>query len=139
MPIARIAPSRDVAKLCPCVRDKWERLVDILEGDDIYLSTISVLRTKEEQAGYVKGGTSWTMASKHLPQPPKGLSLAIDVCPVPLLTMKNWAPTSPLWEKVGEAAVEVGLRWGVWRKDKQGVLRNIDKAHLYLSECKCVD
>jgi len=112
-------------------------LVEILEDDEVYLSTISVIRTKEEQAGYVKGGTSWTMASKHLPQPPKNLSLAIDVCPVPLLTMKGWNPSSPLWDRIGEVAVEVGLRWGVWFKDKNGKLVNRDKAHLYLSACLC--
>jgi hypothetical protein len=119
------------------VRERWERLVNILEDDEIYLSTISTIRTKEEQAQYVKGGTSWTLNSLHLPQPPNNLSLAVDVCPVPLLTMKNWNPASPLWDRVGEVAAEVGLRWGVWKKDKEGKLRNVDKAHLYLSACAC--
>lgn len=139
MPPAKTAqPSRDINKLCACVRAKWQRLVEILEDDGLYLSTISVIRTKEEQAQYVKGGTSKTMNSLHLPQPPYQLSLAIDVCPVPLLTTKNWTPTSPLWDRVGEVATEVGLRWGVWSKDKNGKLLNWDKAHLYLPKCQCV-
>lgn len=137
MPPSDPKPSRDPAKLCPCVRSRWEKVVDLLENEHVFLSTISTIRTPEEQEVYLKRGTSWTRNSKHLPQPPNGLSLAVDVCPVELLTTKYWSPSSPLWAKVGAAALEVGLRWGVWKKDKKGTLRNIDLGHLFLNECAC--
>lgn len=82
------------------------------------LTVITTLRSQEEQELAVKRGYSWTLNSKHLPQPPSGKSLAIDVCPTELLSVKNWGPDSPLWWKVAELGVALGLRSGM---DWQGI------------------
>lgn len=133
------ALTRDINDLCECVREKWAKLVDILEEEEkpIFLATISVLRTEAQQAHLVEQGFSWTMRSKHLPQPPKKKSLAIDVAPVKLLPTKGWSPRAPEWQVLGRAAQALGLKWGVWKKDARGVLQNIDLGHLYLDKCEC--
>ncbi len=80
------------------------------------LTVITTLRSMQEQELAVQHGVSWTINSKHLPQPPEGKSLAIDVCPTVLLTQKNWAPMNPMWWTVAEIGVALGLRSGMdWK------------------------
>src|SRR5690348_16882526 len=67
------------------------------------LRVINTLRTKEQQAQFIKAGTSWTIHSRHL------LGQAIDVCPVELLTTKYWSPNSTLWTKIGLIGEELGM------------------------------
>jgi peptidoglycan L-alanyl-D-glutamate endopeptidase CwlK len=84
------------------------RLCNLLEP----IRVVYTLRTPEEQADALRRGTSRTLKSKHLPQPPDGLSHAIDLCPVRLLTEKLWSPKDPVWEAMGKIGVELGLTWG---------------------------
>lgn len=77
------------------------------------VTIITTLRSLPEQEQAVANGVSWTMKSKHLPQPPEGKSLAIDLCPTEYLTMKNWNPTGPLWWLIAKAAIDLGLRSGM--------------------------
>jgi peptidoglycan L-alanyl-D-glutamate endopeptidase CwlK len=69
-------------------------------------------RTYEEQLACVAHGTSWTMKSKHLPQPPEQKSEAIDIAPRVVMSMKWWAPNHPSWDKLGAIGEGLGLRWG---------------------------
>jgi hypothetical protein len=76
------------------------------------MRVICTLRTPAAQADALARGTSTTMRSKHLAQPPEGKSHAIDLCPVRLLTERNWAPLDPVWAQMGAIGVELGLTWG---------------------------
>lgn len=76
------------------------------------MAVICTLRSEPEQRRAVDSGTSWTAKSKHLPQPPHGLSKAIDICPTRLLVEKNWGPLDPVWWRIGQIAKDLGLRWG---------------------------
>jgi hypothetical protein len=125
---------RDIALVCPCLREKFYRLRDELdETEGITLSTIETLRHPLRQEYYLKIGASRTWNSRHLANK-KGKSEAIDVCPVPLLAVKNWGPTSPMWQKLGEAVRAVGLTWGGdWKSF-------VDMAHMELKNgCECED
>ena len=46
------------------------------------LLIVDTIRTQAQQVVNVAAGVSWTMHSKHLPQPPHGKAQAIDVRPV---------------------------------------------------------
>ena len=76
-------------------------------------TVICTLRDEAEQAANVAHGVSWTLKSKHLPQPPDGKSLAIDLAPRDYLGLKYWNPTGPLWWAIAEAAVALGIRSGM--------------------------
>ncbi len=87
---------------------------------DVPLMIIDTLRTPEEQAQNIANGVSWTTNSKHLPQPPDGKSLAIDVCPFETFQLNGadklkWDSNDPVWEKlaqIGEACGMIsGHRW----------------------------
>ena len=93
-------------------------LVDQCKAAGVPVTVIDTLRSMQEQADAVKHGNSWTMRSKHLPQPPDGKSLAIDVCPTALLKTKNWSPMHPSWWVVAKIGVALGLRCGMDWHDK---------------------
>ena len=69
-------------------------------------------RTPAEQQVKIEQGVSWTLNSKHEPQPPEGKSEAIDIAPKSLLATKLWSPDSPLWMQLGAIGKEIGLEWG---------------------------
>lgn len=117
-----------MGKLCPCIRGKIQDLLRM--GVDFPLQVIETLRKKDRQAHYVKIGVSWTMNSKHLAQPPKGLSLACDIAPKALLKEKGWAPSHPNWKLMGSAGEELGLIWG-------GRWKARDLSHFELKKCEC--
>lgn len=94
-----------------------DRLILNAGKQGIALRVITTGRTPEVQAAAIANGTSWTKKSMHLPQPPDGKSLAIDVCPVVLLEQKGWAPKDPLWWQLANIGVALGLRSGMdWRR-----------------------
>ena len=120
--------SRDPLKLCPCVRAKWVEFVTRVQFAVVLIET---LRDAERQAYYRAIGVSRTVKSKHLPQPPNGLSLAFDVCPKDYLRMKGWNPGGPLWSALSGYGVDAGLYWGGdWKTWK-------DRPHFYQEKCSC--
>ncbi len=124
---ADLSPQRrDPEGLCPCIRAKWETLRR--GGQDLVL--IETLRQADRQAHYIATGVSWTSKSKHLAQPPNGLSLAFDTCPRSYLAMKGWNPSGELWRCAGEAGEALGLTWG-------GRWKQRDLAHFQLEACLC--
>lgn len=79
---------------------------------------IDTLRTLEEQKVNIANRVSWTLESKHLPQPPEGKSLAYDLCPYSIYQADgpdklNWDERHPDWQTIGEIGVLLGLKWGV--------------------------
>lgn len=104
--------SRSLADLDPRFRPIAEKLIAECEAAGIPITVICTLRSLAEQQQAVNHGVSWTMHSKHLPQPPQGKSLAIDIAPTALLSQKNWAPGDPLWWVVAGTAQRLGLRSG---------------------------
>jgi D-alanyl-D-alanine carboxypeptidase len=78
---------------------------------------INTLRTSAEQAAELAAGNSWTPNSKHLPQPPSGLSLAIDIAPLAQYTEHgeskiDWDDSDSNWNLIGAIGIKLGLRWG---------------------------
>jgi len=67
---------------------------------------IETLRTPEQQEINITNGVSWTRKSKHL------IGKAIDLAPVSVLELKNWAPKHPDWERLGHIGESLGLTWG---------------------------
>jgi len=109
-------PSRDLNDLDKRIRPLVDRLLArCANRDDLDLPVmvIDTMRTLEEQRDAVLHGTSWTLKSKHLPQPPDGKSLAIDLCPTAYMMRKNWNPAGELWWKLAEAGLALGLRSGM--------------------------
>ena len=83
----------------------------------IQVMIIDTLRTPEEQAENMKNGVSWTMDSKHLPNPIDGKAQAIDICPYEVYQIEGfdkllWDGSKPVWRKIGEIGEKVGLKWG---------------------------
>ncbi len=95
------------------LRPLAEALISQCAAAGCPVRVITTLRTAAAQQLAVDHGVSWTLKSKHLPHPPDGKSLAIDVCPESLLTQKNWAPANPLWWTVGAIVKSLGLRSGM--------------------------
>ena len=92
---------------------------------------IETLRDAARQSFYIASGVSWTMRSKHLPQPPNGLALAFDLCPRDYLAEKNWAPGGDEWFVLGDLAEEADLEWGgTWTSQK-------DYPHFQKGVCTC--
>lgn len=77
------------------------------------------VRTKDEQAGLIKAGASWTMDSKHLPQA-DGFAHATDIAATLKGSVRwDWSLYHTVAAAVRQAALEqaVQVRWGgVWDK-----------------------
>lgn len=123
--------SDDLKYLCDCVRARYDLLLSLLERVKVAVEVIETARDEARQRYYHAIGVSETLHSKHLPQPPKKLSLAIDLCPASYLRMKFWNPEGDEWSILGGKVGEAGLLWGgAWRTFK-------DKPHCYLESCEC--
>lgn len=84
----------------------------------IPLLIVTTLRTLEEQQDAVARGVSWTMNSKHLPQPPHGKSWAIDLVPYAIFDLHGpdkleWNERDPAFQTMGRIGELLGLKWGV--------------------------
>ncbi len=100
----------------------------------VALLIVDTDRTLVEQNENLAKGVSWTLNSKHLPQPPEGKSEAIDVCLYESYQLHGsdklqWNASDPVWAKIGEIGRDLGLKWGVWKVDSSGNLKNIDPGH----------
>jgi len=94
---------------------------------------VSVLRTIEEQQQNITNGVSWTMNSKHLPQPPNGKSLAIDLVPYQQFLLNGedklqWDGSDPVWQKMAVIATGLGMRCGYfWKERDLGHFEYVEK------------
>lgn len=121
---------KDPELLCPCVKHKHRLLVNACRDRGVYLVTVETLRALDRQRYYIRIGVSWTMNSKHLPQPPHQRSLAFDVVPNGYLSHPLWNPEGEEWDVLIEEAERLGLKSGftMWGKDKP---------HFHQEECGC--
>lgn len=83
----------------------------------IFVVIIRTLTTPEEEQAEIDAGNSWTHHSLHLPQPPSGLSDAIDVAPLLQYLEKggvqiDWDNNDPNWTKIIAIGESLGLHSG---------------------------
>lgn len=110
--------SRALDDLDPRFRPLAMELIARAIEHKIPVLVVDTLRTPAEQAVYLARGVSWTRHSRHLPQPPSGLSLAIDLVPYELYTAAPggdkllWNSDHPHWQQLGALGEALGLRWG---------------------------
>jgi hypothetical protein len=87
-------------------------LINKAAENGLHTTLVDTLRSPAEQRVKIATGVSWTNNSLHEPQDPDALARAFDLAPTVLLSVKNWAPTSPLWQQLGTWGKELGLEWG---------------------------
>lgn len=106
---------------------EWAELTLALSAVDI--ACVDGRRTVEEQRQNVQDGTSWTMDSRHLPDPIDNLAFAVDLYPYVNGKIDHSDYAYQRLAKAGfRAASELGIdiRWGgFWKKP--------DKPHWHLS------
>lgn len=100
------------------MRQKAFELIAGCAEAGIQVMIVTTGRTYEEQKDAVARGVSWTMQSKHLPQPPENKSLAIDIAPFSIWELHGpdkiqWDSSDPVWAKIGAIGQSIGLKWGV--------------------------
>ena len=125
--------SKDLRKLCPCVRGRFLQHLQVAVDRGIPIAVIETWRDLDRQRYYVSTGASQTMRSYHLPQPPHGLSLAYDIAPRAYLYMKGWNSGGELWQRLADIGLELGMEWG---GNWTGF---VDKSHYQLRACACDD
>lgn len=109
-------PSRNLDDLDSRIRPIIDAVIEACKMRYVGVTVITTLRTAEEEAIEVKEGRSTTMNSKHLPQPPDGKSLAVDLAPTTVLDSPDWMPEHPDWWVIAEEGVKRGLRSGMdWK------------------------
>jgi hypothetical protein len=109
--------SRSLDDLAPEFRPLAFELFARLNAEISPFMVIDTLRTPAEQEENLRRGVSATLRSKHLPQPPSGLSLAIDVCPWEVWQATGpdklqWNAGDPRWQLAAAIGKRLGLRWG---------------------------
>ena len=101
-----------ISELASYMQPKCTEFLDKVKAAGIPCTLIDTGRTVAEQAQKIALGVSWTVHSKHEPQPPEMKSEAFDVCPTSLMATKLWSPKSPLWQQIGAIGESLGLFWG---------------------------
>lgn len=125
--------SRKLDDLHKSFRPLAVELLARLTEAGIMVMIVDTLRTPEEQADNVARGVSWTLRSKHL------TGHAIDIAPYETYQLHGpdklqWNATDPIWERIGKVGEQVGgLKWGVWKANKDGKLENVDPGHFELA------
>lgn len=103
--------SRRLDDLSPAMKPKAIEFLARLVEARIPIILVDTKRTPEEQAAYIRRGTSWTMNSRHL------TGDAIDVCPYEEYALNGrnklaWNGQHPVWQKIGVIGEACGLVWG---------------------------
>ena len=120
--------SQAIDDLSPEMRKLATELIVRCVEQKIMIFIVDTLRTPAEQAANIAKGVSWTKNSRHL------TGDAIDICPYDTYLLHGpdklkWDSSDPIWDRIGKIGESVGLKWGVWVKDKYGKLYNKDKGH----------
>lgn len=136
---------KDPLLLCPCVRTKYEQLIERANREfGISVATIETARDYARQKHYKKVGVSKTLNSYHLVGPAfvdgkfsfpgRKLALAFDVVPRAYLTMKHWHPGGELYKRLAEIARDLDLECGA---DFSGFNEGWDWPHYQQRVCEC--
>lgn len=125
--------------LCVAVRPRIAALKAHAEREwGWQIVVVGTGRNAEQQAEYVRIGTSKAKRSLHQAQPACNLSHAADIVPAHLAQLKNWAPEHPDWLKLGEAGENLfrlswGGRWsGKWHIKGTPDYKIVDCPHFYI-------
>ena len=110
--------SESEAKLqlvCPVLAFKVQSLAEMMELAGEPIQVVQGFRSWAEQAKLYRQGRG--DPGEIVTNAPPGHSyhefgLAVDCCPVSLLSTPNWSPESPIWEDYGSKAKSLGLFWG---------------------------
>lgn len=109
---------RDITELASYVRPLFTLFIQKCEEAGIPVVIEDTGRDAQTQVANVTAGRSWTLNSKHLPQPPEMLSEAFDAVPKAMLSVKYWGwhgtieSSDPMWLQMGIIGELVGLKWG---------------------------
>lgn len=90
-------------------------LIDQCNTAGIPVAIICTNRDLADERMEIAEGRSWLSNpehSLHLPQPPEGKSLAIDICPIAYLNLPLWNPDGVYWNRIGAIGKQLGLVWG---------------------------
>lgn len=109
--------SRALDDLDPRFRPLAFQLLARATEAKIPLLVVDTLRTEAEHRVNLANGTSGVSRSRHLPNPPSGLSLAIDVVPYDEYRLRGpdklaWDTSLKEWDVLGAIGERLGLRWG---------------------------
>ena len=117
---------QNISEVKPILQEWAHRTLELSAVD---ISVVDGRRTIEEQAENVKNGVSWTMDSRHLPDPVDNLAFALDLYPfVGGKTDHSEVAYQKLAKAGFAAACELGIdiRWG-------GFWETPDRPHWQLS------
>lgn len=118
--------SRLLDDLAPEFKPLAMELIARCAEQGIAVLIVDTLRTEAEQTANIAKGVSWTKNSKHLPQPPSGKSLAIDIVPYSEFSLHGpdklqWSSDDPVWETIAQIGEGLGLRSGHrWQQRDSG-------------------
>lgn len=118
--------SRSIDDLDSRIRPLVCELIARCSEQYVAVLVIDTLRTPEEQEQNIIRGVSWTKNSLHLPQPPEGKSLAVDLVPYQQFYLRGnkklqWDIADPAWHIMGAIGERLGLEWGGrWRQKDMG-------------------
>ena len=121
-----------LAHLSECKPEIQEIVRHAITICEVDFSVVDGRRTIDEQREYVATGKSWTMDSRHLPDPADGLSFAVDIYPY---YAGGTDHSVELYRKIAKAMFKsailhgVDLEWG-------GLWSNPDSPHWQLSREK---
>lgn len=99
-----------LAELQESVRPLAENLLRLSADAGIPLKVVSTYRSPEAQQALKESGRGVTNAGALLSY--HNHRLALDVVPFEYLSMPDWNPSGPLWQRVGAIGKSVGLSWG---------------------------
>jgi len=126
---------RSLDDLCSCIRPQFDTFLKrAAEELGFVMIVVGTGRTQKKQSENIANLVSFTVASKHLPQPVCHKSHAGDVVPQHLSIKKRWAPEDPDWLRLGLLGEDCGLRWGGrwagnWHRDGDPHSREPDCPH----------
>lgn len=99
-----------ISELQVSVRPLAENLLRLSADAGIPLKVVSAYRSPEAQQALLDSGKGVTNAGALLSY--HNHRLAFDVVPLEYISMKDWNPSGPLWQRVGDIGKSVGLSWG---------------------------
>lgn len=109
---------KDLSELASYVQPLCIQFEADCEAAGIPVTREDTGRDPATQQANIAAGRSWTLNSKHLPQPPEMKSEAFDEVPKVLAAMKQWGwygtveSSDPRWLQMGEIGERLGLEWG---------------------------
>jgi hypothetical protein len=109
---------KEISELASYVQPVCTQFLADCEAADLPVTIEDTGRDEATQQQNIQAGRSWTLKSKHLPQPPEMKSEAFDAVPKALAVLKFWGwqgtieNSDPRWLQMGVIGEKLGLEWG---------------------------